>query len=290
MPEDSAPLSRQSEMTVVPILGMHRSGTSMFTRALALLGMELGGPLMPPQPDNPKGFWENEFFWGVNVQVLRAMGLHMSGYGRARDLLAIPERCSLVERTDETLRGIEAYLDRTFQSPTWGWKDPRTVLLFPFWLAVLTDLGYGRIQPAVVARHPAACVRSLAKRGDLQPAAAPLGLSPEALALEMWKAYSQALLAICDVTDCYLTLHEWLIDRDTAAPELVRCAEYVGLGRRVDLRPALDWVDPSSVHHTGSDDQCDEEALALHAQFVARARAQQSAWTETDPVEIPHSS
>lgn len=266
-------------MSVVPILGMHRSGTSMFTRALDLMGLELGGPLMPPQPDNPKGFWENEFFWAIDVQILRAMGAHMSGYGRAQDLLAIPERCALVERTDENLRAIQAYMERTYQSSVWGWKDPRTVLLLPFWLAVLSDLGYRRVLPAVVARHPAACARSLVKRDDLQPLAAALGMSPERLALDMWKAYSRALLAICDVTGCYLTLHEWLIDRETAGPELMRCAQYVGLGTDVDLGPALEWVDPSAVHHSGkSREGADDEALDLHAQFQSRAEAQRRAW------------
>lgn len=264
---------------MVPILGMHRSGTSMFTRSLDLLGLELGGPLIPPQPDNPKGFWENEFFWSVDVQILRAMGTHMSGYGRAPDLLAIPERCSMVDHSDENLCAIQAYLNRTFQSPIWGWKDPRTVLLFPFWLSVLSDLGYRRVLPAAVTRHPVACTRSLLKRGDLQPLARALGTSPEDLALEMWKAYSRVLLAICDETGCYLTLHEWLLDRDTAGPELVRCAEYVGLGRQVDVGPALEWLDPSSVHQTGAGNGgADEEALALHAQFEARAAAQRRAW------------
>jgi len=271
------PATARARMTAVPILGMHRSGTSMLTRALNLLGLELGSPLMPPQPDNPKGFWENEFFWGINVQILRAMNIHMSGYGRAADLLAVPERCSLVERTDDNLRAIQAYLDRTFQAPVWGWKDPRSVLLFPFWLSVLGDLGYRRLRPVAVARHPAACTGSLARRGDLRPLADAAGLSPEALALDMWKAYSRALLAICDETNCFVTLQDWLIDRETAGPELRRCARYVGLGGGVDLRPALEWVDPSSVHHRAADGAlADDESLALHAQFEARARLQQN--------------
>ena len=123
---------------VIPILGMHRSGTSMFTRALQLMGVELGKPLMAPQTDNPKGFWENEFFYGVNVRILQAIQRHFSGYGRRDGLLQIPGISAMIERTDEDLSTIEDYIRSQFgASRVWGWKDPRTVLLFPFWLPVV---------------------------------------------------------------------------------------------------------------------------------------------------------
>ncbi|MFH1567568.1 MAG: hypothetical protein ABIL09_06155 [Gemmatimonadota bacterium] len=267
---------------MVPVLGMHRSGTSMFTRALNLLGMELGGPLMAPQPDNPKGFWENEFFWELDVRILRALGCHMNGYGSAEDLLTIPARSARVERSDANLQAIQSYLDRTFTGHVWGWKDPRTVLLFPFWLGLLADLGFRQVRPTVIARHPGACVRSLVRRGDLQPLAGALKVPPARLALEMWKAYSLALVAICDATGCYTSLHEWMLDRDLAASELRRCAQYVGLGDGVDLTPALEWVDPTSVHHSGSSGEgVDEEALEVFALLQSRAAAQRAAWLQT---------
>ena len=51
-----------SDLTrVVPILGMHRSGTSMLAGALQQLGLELGSPLLAATPDNPHGYWENSF-------------------------------------------------------------------------------------------------------------------------------------------------------------------------------------------------------------------------------------
>jgi len=43
---------------VVLILGMHRSGTSAAARAVNLLGVDLGAPLLPPRDDNPVGCWE----------------------------------------------------------------------------------------------------------------------------------------------------------------------------------------------------------------------------------------
>jgi hypothetical protein len=38
---------------VIIIAGMHRSGTSVITRAVNLLGASAPGTLMPPTPDNP---------------------------------------------------------------------------------------------------------------------------------------------------------------------------------------------------------------------------------------------
>ena len=276
MPGKRAP---RSATIVVPILGMHRSGTSMFTRALQLLGLQLGEGLMAAQPDNPKGFWENEFFWSVHVQILRDLNCHMSGYGKADALLGLPELSGAVERSDDNLTTIECFIDRTFTAPVWGWKDPRTVLLFPFWLGVLVDLGFRQIRPTIIARHPGACVQSLARRGDLHPVAAALGLEVPALALDMWKAYSRILLAMGDETDCFIGLHEWLVAPDRVEDELRRCAAYTGLGEDVDLRPALEWVDPAAVHqshHSAQD--ADPESLALYREFVSRASGQRETW------------
>ena len=40
------------------VLGMHRSGTSALTGALAKSGATPGAHLMPPTTDNPEGYWE----------------------------------------------------------------------------------------------------------------------------------------------------------------------------------------------------------------------------------------
>lgn len=270
----------------VPILGMHRSGTSMFTRALNLLGVELGGPLMPPQKDNPKGFWENEFFWAVDVKILQALGRHPSGYGDAKSLDDLPDICSGVSLSEEDVDAIGEYVQRTFGgSDRWGWKDPRSVLLFPLWLRLLVDLGQRDIRPTVITRHPLACTRSLLGRGDLEPLARQLSLDPAALAMDMWKAYTRVLVAVSEETGCYVGTHEWLMDSDRATAELQRVAAYLDLGP-VDLSPALEWLDPTSVHNRSPGDGeewrgSDPEALELYDLLVSRAESQRRVWSET---------
>jgi len=62
--------------TAICIAGAHRSGTSMVTRFLHRCGLELGSEsdLMPPQTDNPEGFWEHLGFVALNDELLAALG------------------------------------------------------------------------------------------------------------------------------------------------------------------------------------------------------------------------
>ena len=74
---------RQGRGSVVPkapiaITGMHRSGTSMITRALHDSGLHLIGTgaeeLIDPAEDNPEGFWENKAIVACNDELLEATG------------------------------------------------------------------------------------------------------------------------------------------------------------------------------------------------------------------------
>ena len=58
------------------VLGMHRSGTSAVARAVSLLGFSLGdqADLIPPGPDNPRGFWESKSLVVLNDELLSALG------------------------------------------------------------------------------------------------------------------------------------------------------------------------------------------------------------------------
>ena len=60
-------------MTIV--LGMHRSGSSAVARGMMALGMELGERLVPVQPDNPTGFWEDKKVVDLNDAILASAGL-----------------------------------------------------------------------------------------------------------------------------------------------------------------------------------------------------------------------
>src|ERR1700683_4868218 len=71
---------------IVCILGMHRSGSSLLTRILNILGVYLGPPqtLLEARPDNPTGFWELAEVNRINDELLSRFG------GRWSDPPAFP--------------------------------------------------------------------------------------------------------------------------------------------------------------------------------------------------------
>lgn len=136
---------------------MHRSGTSFVARVCSLLGLFLGPEeaLLPPAPDNPKGFWEHEGLMRLSVEVLEALGRTS-----AEPRLPFPSRweeepavCNLLPKARE----LTGFLR---EKQPWGWKDPRLCLTLPFWERAL-----GQLRAVFVFRQPLAVAHSLKKRG-----------------------------------------------------------------------------------------------------------------------------
>ena len=65
-----------SNPTIVCTLGMHRSGTSLVSRVLNVLGVYLGPEehLMRPSSDNPTGHWESRPIKEINDEILSILG------------------------------------------------------------------------------------------------------------------------------------------------------------------------------------------------------------------------
>src|SRR4249920_989928 len=70
-----APRSSNSGRPVgIFMLGMHRSGTSVLTRVLSLLGCALPGDLLGSNESNPTGHWESARAIEINEALLTALG------------------------------------------------------------------------------------------------------------------------------------------------------------------------------------------------------------------------
>lgn len=162
----------------VVVIGMHRSGTSAIAGALGLCGLRLPEEryLLPAQPDNPRGFFENRLLVDVNQRVLEALGGGWSA----------PAAMAPGWHEDPSLDELRTEARKTFREtmPTdaWIWKDPRTCLTLPFWLPALGDE-----PPAVVhiRRDPRRVVRSLEERNGIQPATG----------AALWERYTRGALA-----------------------------------------------------------------------------------------------
>lgn len=143
---------------VVAVLGMHRSGTSAITRGLPVLGVELGGDLMEPSPENPKGYWENWIFVRINERLLSQLGMSWHSLRLVEEGFHLSD--SLTVRRTEALEQIRAEFG---DSELWGFKDPRTPRLLPFWQEVFAEFG-AEDRYVLALRHPLSVARSLERR------------------------------------------------------------------------------------------------------------------------------
>lgn len=144
----------------VIVLGFHRSGTSMTTRLLNMLGVFAGpeAEMLPAGPGNVHGYWELEWMNELNDEVLMALG------GSVLD----PPDWHWSPRLDELRARARERLDRSFgPAPLWGFKDPRTCLTLPFWRDLLAERAE-RVSFVVCVRSPAESVSSM-KVHDFYP-------------------------------------------------------------------------------------------------------------------------
>jgi hypothetical protein len=118
----------------IVVLGMHRSGTSAVARGLQALGVYLGDDFLDAQPENPTGYWEDRGIVELNERALKTLHL---GW----DSIAPIERRQFGGWSMWRLRReARRYLRRHFTpAPLWGFKDPRTIRLLPFWSTVLNE-------------------------------------------------------------------------------------------------------------------------------------------------------
>jgi hypothetical protein len=223
---------------VVVLLGFHRSGTSMVTRMLNLLGVGLGdeSALLPPEDrDNARGYWEPRWMIELNEELLATLGS-----GTFEPFAAEPgwERSPQLEPLRERARTL---LAQHFEGETrWGWKDPRTSLTLPFWREVVG-------QPfacVVCVRSPADAVASALRRGVVDIHRWQYG--------ERWTDYTTLALAGTAPDERTLVFYEDVL-RDPAA-EAQRLAAFLGVGAPSEqqLEAVVASVDPALRHHMSS--------------------------------------
>lgn len=139
--------------TIICVLGMARSGTSLTTKMLNLMGVYLGREENLPKPRvyNPRGTWEHKLIHKLNEEILSRLGGNWftppdfpPGWENAPEFEDLREQALTVIQKDFTAAEI------------WGWKDPRTCLTLPFWQQLLPPMRY-----VICLRNPLDVVLSL---------------------------------------------------------------------------------------------------------------------------------
>lgn len=144
------------------VAGMHRSGTSSVAGLYRCLGADLGTSLMPPAPDNPKGFFENS-------RIVFAHDALLAALDRAWNSVAPPapgwEASEDAFQACQYLKFILANECKP-NAPVWLVKDPRVCLLMPLWHRLAAGLGR-TLKTVVVFRHPEEIAASLHARENM---------------------------------------------------------------------------------------------------------------------------
>lgn len=216
------------------VLGMHRSGTSMVTRILNLLGASLGPEeyIVAPDAKNPAGYWERADVFGINEELLRAAG---KSWDRPDGFDPASVPAEAIQLFHERARAIVANLN---PFTPWVMKDPRLCILFPLWRPMLE-----RPLCLVACRNPIDVAHSLRARDGI----------PLHRGLALWELYTRsALAATMDVPRLLVSYDAILADPAVVTRRML--ADLASRGatglRWPDTGASAGFVDPGLCHHS----------------------------------------
>jgi len=179
----------------------------MVTRLLHCCGLELGpeSDLMPPQADNPEGFWEHLGFVALNEELLNELG-------GAWDLPPKADENFTEARLDPLRMKAQLLIEGFESAGLWGWKDPRNSLTLPFWQDLLPGL-----KTLIVVRNPLEVAYSMRERNG----------TSLSLGLRLWEIYNRRLIEIANEQQRLVTHYDLFFDDPET--ELRRIAHFMGL-------------------------------------------------------------
>lgn len=235
---------------------MHRSGTSLLTRLLNLMGVYLGpeGSLLLPAEDNVKGFWERVEILEMHEAILERMG--MSWYrvaGFDPNAMDAESEKAFSIKVPQFCYNIDSHRP-------WALKDPRLCLFFSRWKPYLEV-------PLCVFmyRHPLQVARSLAKRNSFSVS----------FGLALWEFYN--VMAVQSMIDCpnfILSFDELMQKPVSTGRKILAKLRELGV-QRINLPSSSEiksFISSNLVHHksAGSDDEayitCRQQAIFDHFQ------------------------
>ena len=209
--------------------------------------------MLEPRDDNPFGFYENEeFVYKINDPLLTKLkGAWDNPPKFNKNWELDPEL--------NALTNIATSLIGTFSSKaSWGWKDPRTTILLPFWKKLIPNLRF-----VICIRSPLEIAKSLAKRN---------GMSVQH-SVYLWNLYMSA--AIRDTEGCprLFTFYEDYFDNPSA--EIEKLVSFCGLQKPKNLKEINENISVALRNHISEthDLLAEKELLAEHKLLYIGLRA-----------------
>jgi len=172
------------------VLGMHRSGTSLTTRLINMMGAYFGPETSVGEitDDNPKGFWERPEVFKLNEALLASQSCAWHDLARWNNQSAVIPG-NIAKNIQKIVLGIDAFRP-------WVLKDPRLCVLLPLWRPYL------EVPIAVIVhRDPVEIALSLQRRD---------GFSLDK-GLALWECYAKGIIAHTqDIPRIFVSHHELL--------------------------------------------------------------------------------
>lgn len=111
------------------VLGMHKSGTTLVSQILHHSGISMG------DIDTRRGYddanqYEDQESLRLNMELIRAPDY---------EVLYVRPPADLVPTSEQRDRMRRFIADRSARATDWGFKDPRTTLVYPLWAAELPE-------------------------------------------------------------------------------------------------------------------------------------------------------
>ena len=245
------------------VLGMHRSGTSVVTRLINMMGAYFGTEQesVGANEENPKGFWERWDVIQCNDSILKQCSSTWDNV-YALTQKGIPDDCDT--------SAAEAIVSRLDPFRPWVIKDPRLCVTFPAWKRVLT-------KPIVVIVHRDAMevAESLYQRDRI----------PIQAGLALWEYYMGAALnAAIDIPKLFVGHHEVLRQPVETCRRLVSELSAHGVHglSMPDESLITDFIDPA-LYRSKPPKEREEKASPEQVKMMAFASGQASLLS---PVEL----
>ena len=242
---------------VAVVIGMHRSGTSMCSNMLHMLGADMADGIHAA-PANAKGHWERPRLVDMNDAIF---GFFRRAWGSPSHVLDMPEHWVSDTRVHEVrARAVNWLLPQIKKPRMFGFKDPRTTLLLPFWQLVLAEIG---AEPRYVfcVRDPAQVARSLHARDGMDRGQAEY----------RWLLYNlEAVHGVSGAPVCTIPYEAWF---DQPHETAIRLARHVGLPAPSEAG-VREVVDADLRHDDGGIDAPMPLAARLHRMIVQDATRQ----------------
>lgn len=219
------------------VLGMHRSGTSALAGTLQEAGLHLGRVHNKGFALNPKGLQEAEALIYMHENLLEANGGSWH----------VPPQDIVWGKLHRAVRDL--FIESRRGQAMWGFKEPRTLLVYDGWLEALSDW-----TAVGIFRHPAPVMRSLMSRNAMTAQTA----------LSLWSVYNRRLLELRAQKD--FPIIEFTEDPEAMQRGFARAIEHLGL-----KGGPLDFYDGAIPRHREHDPDIEVRGAALD--LLAQLRA-----------------